>query len=89
MIYVTYVRVRGHVLENEIVAGVFPPVADDNEYIALCHLRDLKPLLLLYNTMCVLWLSPESSQDSGLRQNLFNMNIYSIAIHQVYTSMSI
>ena len=51
MIYVTYVRVRGHVLENEIVAGVFPPVADDNEYIALCHLRDLKPLLLLYNTI--------------------------------------
>ena len=29
------------------------------------------------------------TQDSGLRQNLFNMNIYSIAIHQVYTSMSI
>ena len=28
-------------------------------------------------------------KDSGLRQNLFNMNIYSIAIHQVYTSMSI
>ena len=29
------------------------------------------------------------TQDSGLRQNLFNMNIYSITIHQVYTSMSI
>ena len=44
-------HVRGHVLENEIVAGVFPPVTeDDNEYIALCHLRHLKPLLLLYNT---------------------------------------
>ena len=28
-------------------------------------------------------------KDSGLRQNLFNMNIYSITIHQVYTSMSI
>ena len=29
------------------------------------------------------------TQDSGLRQTFFNMNIYSIAIHQVYTSMSI
>ena len=39
----------GHALETEIVARVFPPVAeDDNE---LCHLWHLKPLLLLYNTI--------------------------------------
>ena len=37
-----------------------------------------------------LWKQPFSAvRDSGLRQNLFNMNIYSIATRQVYTSMSI
>ena len=51
-------------------------------------------LSVIWHSMSPMWCpcnvySFFRTQDSGLRQNLFNMNIYSIAIHQVYTSMSI
>ena len=69
-----------HVLETEIVAGVFPPVAeDDNEY-SIVPYSALQTFATFVHTIqsshvCSRWLSPESSKVKwSLKKNIYPPN---------------